>query len=151
MENIIFGDAKEEDIPELICLLNALFTIEIDFKPNVENQHKGLKLLIDHPASGTIKVARNSLGKVIGMVSAQLVISTAQGAYSAWIEDMVVESGYRGQNIGKRLLSHSLEWAKAHGATRAQLLVDLSNESALGYYQHLSWEGTQLQARRIFL
>jgi GNAT superfamily N-acetyltransferase len=84
------------------------------------------------------------------MVSAQLVISTAQGTASAWIEDMVIDAAFRGCGIGKQLLQKTLDWAKSKGATRAQLLVDIENSEALGYYQHLNWESTQLQARRVF-
>ena len=151
MDSISYFQAQSTDIADLVSLLATLFSIEQDFKPDFSNQEKGLALLILSPNTGTICVAKNTNGKVIGMVSAQLVISTAQGAPSAWVEDMVGEEAYRGQGIGKQLLQQALDWAKAKGATRAQLLVDLSNSEALGYYQHLQWETTQLQARRIFL
>ena len=85
------------------------------------------------------------------MVTAQLIISTAQGTASAWIEDMVIDAVYRKHGIGKQLLQNILAWAKTKGATRVQLLVDTANTEALGYYQHLHWEATQLQAHRMFL
>jgi ribosomal protein S18 acetylase RimI-like enzyme len=53
--------------------------------------------------------------------------------------------------LGRALLDATLVWAKQKGASRAQLLVDIENEPALGYYQHLGWQSTQLQARKIFL
>ena len=149
--NIIFNEATATDIPDLVKLLSVLFSIEKDFNPDFAKQQKGLALLIENKANGTIQVARDASSKVIGMVSAQLVISTAQGAASAWIEDMVVDPGYQGHGIGKQLLNHVLTWAKNKGATRAQLLVDMDNADARGYYQHLHWESTQLQARRVFL
>jgi GNAT superfamily N-acetyltransferase len=98
-----------------------------------------------------IKVARDSQLNAIGMVSAQLVISTAQGAPSAWVEDMVISQHYRASGVGKQLLAEVIAWAKAKGATRAQLLVDIENTSALGYYAHLGWESTQLQARKLLI
>jgi len=151
MENITYNEAVETDIADLVNLLSVLFSIEKDFHPDLAKQQKGLELLIKNNATTTIQVARNAAGKVIGMVTAQLVISTAQGAASAWIEDMVVDSSYRGLGIGKQLLEQILAWAKNKGATRAQLLVDIANTDALGYYEHLKWESTQLQARRVFL
>ena len=149
--NIIFNEATAADIPDLVKLLSVLFSIEKDFNPDFTKQQKGLVLLIENKANATIQVARDASSKVIGMVSAQLVISTAQGAASAWIEDMVIDAGYQGHGIGKQLLNHVLTWAKNKGATRAQLLVDIDNADAIGYYQHLNWESTQLQARRVFL
>ena len=151
MKNIIYGEASVADIADLVHLLSVLFSIEKDFNPDLAKQQKGLQLLIKNQHSATIQVARNIAGKVVGMVSAQLVISTAQGAASAWVEDMVIDEAYRGHGIGKQLLYNTLTWAKNKGATRAQLLVDIKNIDAVGYYQHLNWEATQLQARRVFL
>ena len=151
MKNITYGEANETDIADLVHLLSLLFNIEKDFNPDTSKQQKGLELLLKNNATATIQVAKNDTGKVIGMVSAQLVISTAEGAPSAWVEDMVVDATYRGYGIGKQLLQNALAWAKNKGATRAQLLVDTANTDALGYYQHLKWEATQLQARRVIL
>lgn len=151
MENINYEEATSSDIDDLSRLLTDLFTIEKDFKPDIAKQKIGLDLLIKKNGASTIQVAKNTKGKIIGMVTAQLVTSTAQGASSAWIEDMIVDADYRGHGIGKQLLQQALDWAKNNGATRAQLLVDIENTAALGYYEHLKWESTQLQARRIFL
>ncbi len=151
MEEISYDVANEADIDDLVKLLAILFGIEKDFNADFTKQQKGLELLLKNSATATIQVARNPLGKAIGMVTAQLLISTAQGTASAWIEDMVIDAAYRKQGIGKQLLQNTLEWAKTKGATRVQLLVDTANTEALGYYQHLHWEATQLQARRMLL
>lgn len=149
--NISIENAGILDIPALVSLLAILFRIEADFQADVAKQTKGLTLLINASENGVIKVAKNQEGQIIGMVSAQLVISTAQGSSSAWVEDMVIEDAYRDKGVGKALLEAALIWAKGKGATRAQLLVDTENTPALGYYAHLGWESTQLQARKIFL
>lgn len=143
--------AQAEDIPVLCELLQQLFSIEQDFTPDLEKQSAGLQLLLAKPERGAILVAQQVSGKVIGMVSAQLVISTAQGTPAAWIEDMVVETNYRGNGLGRQLLDSILTWAKAQGATRAQLLVDMDNQPAIAYYNHLGWNTTRLQARNIYL
>jgi len=151
MSDFTIDDARLEDIPALVNLLAELFSIEADFSADTTKQVKGLELLLAASEQAAIKVARDSHQKVIGMVSTQLVISTAQGSPSAWIEDMVVSKEIRGGGVGRALLDSAQEWAKAHGATRMQLLVDIENQPAIGYYQHLGWQATQLQARRLFL
>ena len=151
MEKILYDVANQADIADLVNLLAILFGIEKDFSADFSKQQKGLELLVKNSATATIQVARNPAGKAIGMVTAQLVISTAQGAASIWVEDMVIEAAYRKYGIGKQLLQNTLAWAKNKGATRAQLLVDTANTEALGYYQHLHWEATQLKAHRVFL
>ncbi len=152
MQTITIDNATPSDIPALVELLAELFSIEVDFKPDTERQVLGLTLLLSNAEQAVIKVARDIAkdGAVVGMVSAQLVISTAQGTPSAWLEDMVVSRAYRSGGVGRRLLDAVREWAKTKGATRAQLLVDTENLPAVGYYQHLGWEATQLQARRLF-
>jgi GNAT superfamily N-acetyltransferase len=151
IENITYDEATVADIADLVRLLSDLFSIEKDFNPDIKKQQKGLTLLLNNTATATIQVARNESGKAVGMVSAQLVISTAQGATSAWVEDMVIDAHYRGHGIGKQLLQNALKWTKDKGATRAQLLVDIENGDAVGYYAHLKWQTTQLQVRRLFL
>jgi len=129
--SIRIEDACPEDIPALSDLLDTLFSIEQDFQPDSERQIRGLALLLQHPDRASIKVARNECGQLVGMVSAQLVISTSEGAPSAWVEDMVVREGWRSQGVGQALLENLLEWASSHGATRAQLLVDIDNMPAV--------------------
>jgi GNAT superfamily N-acetyltransferase len=140
-----------DDVPALVGLLNTLFSIEQDFTPDVLKQKTGLALLIQQPQTAVIKVLRDASGISVGMVSAQLVISTAQGAPSAWVEDMVISEPYRAKGYGRLLLQSALDWAAEKGATRAQLLVDLDNEPALGYYTHLGWQASRMGMRRLML
>jgi GNAT superfamily N-acetyltransferase len=149
--DIRIENASIADIPNLVILLNELFSIEQDFQANEARQIAGLTLLLQSPQHAVIKVARNSNGLAIGMVSAQLVISSAQGTPSAWIEDMIISQAYRAQGLGRLLLDSALDWAKQKGATRAQLLVDLDNEPALDYYEHLGWQASRMGMRRLIL
>lgn len=142
--------ATAADIPALVELLAALFTIEQDFTPDLDKQSRGLAGVIANP-NGIVTVALDDAGAVIGMSSAQLVFSTAEGAWSAWIEDVVVATPWRGHGIGRALLRHLLDWSAQRGATRAQLLVDLDNPPALDFYRHLGWAETRLAARRLGL
>jgi GNAT superfamily N-acetyltransferase len=138
--------ATSDDIESLVKLLNALFSIEQDFTPNEDAQRSGLRMLLDNPNNGQIFVAHHPQAKVIGMVSAQLVISTAMGAPSAWLEDMVIFEPFRGQGVGKMLLESAKQWAKSKGAKRLQLVADADNEPALAFYKHLNWQPTRLFA-----
>jgi GNAT superfamily N-acetyltransferase len=144
--SITIKPATANDIESLVKLLNTLFSIEQDFTPDEVAQRSGLKMLLDNPTHGQIFVAHHPQAKVIGMVSAQLVISTAMGAPSAWLEDMVVFEPFRGQGVGKALLDSAKEWAKAKGAKRIQLVADADNAPALEFYKHLDWQPTRLFA-----
>ncbi len=147
----IIEPATHDDVPAMSALLDDLFSIEQDFEPNGDNQMRAMHLLLDLPDRACLLVARDEIGQIAGMVSGQLVISTAQGGPSMWIEDMVVREDTRGQGVGRQLLETLLQWALGKGASRAQLLVDLDNTPALGYYDHLGWQATRLAARRVLL
>lgn len=151
MTEIRIDAARLEDIPAMTALLAELFSIEQDFVPDLSRQEKGLALLLQEHTRATVRVARDSTRQVVGMVTAQLVISTAEGALSAWIEDVVVAPHARGDGIGRILLEAVLGWSFEQGATRAQLLVDLGNAPALDFYQHLGWQQTHFSVRRIHL
>ena len=142
--------ATAADIPALVELLAALFTIEQDFSPDLDKQSRGLAGVIANP-NGLVAVALDDTDAVVGMSSAQLVFSTAEGAWSAWVEDVVVADQWRGRGLGRALLQHVLDWSAERGATRAQLLVDLDNPPALDFYRHLGWAETRLAARRLSL
>jgi GNAT superfamily N-acetyltransferase len=144
--SIHIESANAQDVDALVELLNVLFSIEQDFTPDEAAQRKGLLLLLGNPAQGQIFVARHPQAGVVGMVSAQLVISTAMGAPSAWIEDMVLRDEFRGQGLGKSLLDAAAEWAKTKGAKRIQLVADADNAPALEFYKHLGWQPTRLFA-----
>lgn len=141
--------ALASDIPELIELLRTLFSLERDFAFDAGRQRRGLTRLLAEPRDrASVLVARDD-GAIAGMVSGQLVISTAEGAPSVWIEDMVVAPAFRGRGIGRALLRGVTDWAVAQGASRAQLLADSDNTSALAFYRHLGLEPTNLVALRL--
>jgi GNAT superfamily N-acetyltransferase len=134
-----------------VGLLAALFAIEQDFQADTSRQREGLTLLLREPPQRAAVMVAREAGRVVGMASAQLVISTAEGAPSAWIEDVVIAASHRGRGLARDLLAALLDWAGQQGATRAQLLADGGNEPALGFYRHLGWETTRLGAWRVFL
>jgi GNAT superfamily N-acetyltransferase len=138
--------AVSTDIEPLVELLTVLFSIEKDFQPNPEAQRLGLSMLLDRKDLGQILVARHATLGVVGMISIQLVISTAVGAPSAWIEDVVLQEAFRGQGVGLSLLESAKNWAKDKGARRVQLLADADNTPALEFYKKHAWQPTRLFA-----
>jgi ribosomal protein S18 acetylase RimI-like enzyme len=139
--------ARPEDLDALVALLGQLFTIEADFRPDPGRQRRGLALLLAEPGRAVVLVAERE-ARVVGMVTAQLVVSTAEGAPSAWVEDMVVDAAERGRGAGRALLEELERRARALGATRLQLLADRGNARALAFYARLGWVGTRLVCLR---
>ncbi|MFW6305775.1 MAG: GNAT family N-acetyltransferase [Bacillota bacterium] len=135
--------ANKKDIPELIYLLQILFTIEEDFNFDISKHKKGLKLMLSDKNRCCILVAEYQ-EKVVGMCTSQLLCSTAEGGLIALIEDMVIKKEYRRQGMGKLLLTAIEKWSLDKNAKRIQLLADRNNVPALEFYKKVNWDLTQL-------
>lgn len=146
---VVIRKAETGDLPSLVGLLQMLFQIERDFTPQPQKQQRGLELLLDDPLRSVIMVVETE-GRIVGMGTAQLVVSTAEGAWSGWIEDLILDEAYRGFGIGRRLLADVAKWCFEQGATRVQLLADRENTPALLFYSRVGWEKTNLVGLRRF-
>lgn len=141
-QNYLVRTAGFQDIPKLISLLRILFSIEKDFTADEAKQRQGLELMLkDHKRCVMVAEFNHD---VVGMCTAQIVISTAEGGYAALVEDMIVDEGYRGQGIGGALLTSIEQWAINHDVKRLQLVADRNNTRALDFYRALEWNTTQL-------
>lgn len=134
--------AQTKDLPALIHLLQELFSIEEDFTFDAEKQAVGLTLLLGSETA-RILVAENNK-KVVGMATAQLVVSTAEGGTAMVVEDVVVVKNMRQKGVATDLLTHLIDWGRDKGATRLQLLADKNNNPALEFYQKKGFTTTQL-------
>jgi ribosomal protein S18 acetylase RimI-like enzyme len=141
--------ARQQDLEQLVELLRLLFSVEEDFNIDFGKQYQGLALMLNNDRGQVL--AAEVDGRVVGMVTGQLVVSTAEGGPSVLVEDMVVASGQRGRGVGRALLTALAHWARQQGATRMQLLADVNNQPALGYYRHLGWQDTALVCRRQYI
>ena len=147
---VLIRSADPGDLADLVSLLGELFAIEADFCADSEKQGRGLRALLARGKDGHILVAEVD-GRVVGMCTVQVVISTAEGGPVGLVEDMVVAHAWRGLGIGPRLLASLEDWARARGLTRLQLLADCENHPALEFYAAQGWVDTQLVARRKLL
>lgn len=143
---VLIRHATPADIPQMVELIKLLFSIEEDFAINEDKQRRGLELLIAKPDACAL-VADTGHG-VVGMCTGQIVISTAEGAASVWVEDVVVAEAFRSQGIATKLTGELVNWAKSQGATRLQLLTEVENTPALKFYHRQGWLRTHLIALR---
>ncbi len=135
--------AESNDIPQMIQLLKLLFEIEADFEFNPAKHQAALTAIIDDDSCGAL-VATDENQTVVGMCMAQWVISTATGKKSAWMEDLVVLPEYRSCGVGKQLIEAIQQWAIDQGCNRIQLVYDLDNLPAIGFYQNQGFNSTRL-------
>jgi GNAT superfamily N-acetyltransferase len=149
-ESISVVPAGAVDLPAMSALISSLFAVEPDFSINEARQIAGLRMQLDDPARSVVLKAVDE-GKLVGMLTVQLVASTAQGTWSALMEDVVVAPSHRGRGVGKALVKEAEAWAVSKGATRMQLLVDNKNTPAITFYDQQGYEATRMICRRKYL
>ncbi len=144
------GAAIPDDVPELVELLGILFTQEHELSPDPVKQRRALELILADPSRGRIYVAREA-GKVVAMAALHFTTSTAEGGKVAWFEDCIVRPEHRRKGIGKALLEHVIEQARAEGALRLMLLTDGDNERAQALYRKTGFANSAMLAMRLTL
>ncbi len=140
---VFVRDARFSDIPALVGLLALLFSIEEGFAFDEAKQRRGLEMMLQDTSARQVFVAEAD-GGVVGMCSVQTLISTAEGAAAATVEDVVVQPAFQGQGVGRRLLDALEGWCRGRGITRLHIMADRNNPPALDFYRRLEWQPTQL-------
>lgn len=126
--------ATLENLNELSPLLSLLMDQEADFKPDLEAQERGLKMIIESPEIG--KVLKLELeGRIIGMINILFTVSTALGNKVAIFEDFVMLPELRNLGYGKMLFAAATELATEHGCKRITLLTDRDDISSRRFYK----------------
>ncbi|MDW7771389.1 MAG: GNAT family N-acetyltransferase [Desulfobulbaceae bacterium] len=139
---LVIRPGRQSDLDQMVCLLKKLFTIEKDFTFKEQFQRRGLQIMLANE-SGCIMVAE-AAGEIVGMCSAQLTVSTAEGGAAMLVEDVIVHEDFRRRGVGRQLMSRLAEWGRGKGVSRIQLLADRNNTAALAFYRKLGWQTTEL-------
>jgi GNAT superfamily N-acetyltransferase len=139
--------ATVADIEACVALVRQLFALEADFEFDADRVRRGLTLLMGSGDDRIVLVV-DCEGAVVAMVTLQIVVSTAEGGLSVWLEDLVVDAAVRRAGLGALLLSAAEQWALSRGAHRLQLVADAGNLPALAFYAKRGWSTTRLVVRR---
>lgn len=142
MADIIIRKALKQDLATLVDLLQQPFSIEKGFQRNPIKQKKGLKMMLENPR-GVVLVAEDS-GRIVGMSTGQLLVSTAEGGPSLLIDDVIVAEDKQNKGIGKKLVEAVCRWASTFEATSFQLLADAANSRGIDFYKNTGWDTTNL-------
>ncbi|HXL26980.1 MAG TPA: GNAT family N-acetyltransferase [Chthoniobacterales bacterium] len=142
--------ATIEDLPSLTELLMDLFAQESDFRPDYNNQMRGLRLLLEQPNRGRIFVLR-SASKIIGMINLLFTISTAEGGFVILLEDLIVDRNFRDQGLGSELLKYAIDYAKQKNFLRITLLTDRISEPSLTFFEKHGFQRSSMVPMRLWL
>src|SRR6266853_241165 len=142
--------ATIEDLSLLAELLMELFGQEPDFRPDYNNQMRGLRLMLEQPSRGRIFVLR-SANKIIGMINLLFTISTAEGGFVILLEDLIVDRNFRDQGLGSELLKYAIDYAKQKNFLRITLLTDRISEPSLTFFEKHGFQRSPMVPMRLWL
>jgi ribosomal protein S18 acetylase RimI-like enzyme len=108
----------------------------------------GLAAIVAEPG-GRLLIARDESGRIVG--TATLSTYRSPTAWRAHIDDVVVDSGARGQGIGEALTAEAIRLARELGADQVDLTSSPRREAANRLYQRLGFEQRTTNAYRLVL
>ena len=125
-------EASEQTLDDINRLLPQL-------SKSVSDHASSLKSLqeIIHNTNAALIVARDD-GHVIGI--AALYIITKLTKRSAFVEDVVVDSAYRGQGLGEKIMRELIDRARAAGVNSLSLTSRAERVAGNKLYQKLGFE-----------
>jgi GNAT superfamily N-acetyltransferase len=140
--------ATLEDMPQLVELLSALFSVEEDFVPDPRKQEQGVRMILEQPSRGRIFVLRTD-HMAVGMANLLFTISTAEGGFVVLLEDVIVHPEHRGQGYGGQLLDYVIQYAREKGFKRITLLTDRISAESQSFFQKRGFKFSSMIPMRL--
>lgn len=132
-------EAKESDLPAIEGLLeelvNAMQDLEgFDISKAIENCH----ILLDD-ANGNLLVAKVG-DSVVGFVDFTTRKTALHPAPCGLIDELIVAKKYRGQGIGRQLISAAIDKCRKLGCCEIEVSTQKTNAKAREFYKSLGFE-----------
>lgn len=145
---VVVTPAEPNDVPEIAELLEEIDlsygTTKLDPLEEREEQIRTL-LFRDAPAAYVI-VARER-EQAVGLAAYSFVWPAVGITQSLYLKELYVAQSHRRNGIGRALMGHLHEFAKAHACSRVEWTTDRDNEPAREFYERLGFE---VEAAKLF-
>jgi len=150
---LIFRLATQSDLVEIVRML-------ADDRLGANREHFSEPLLagyveafasIDQDPNNEILVLQDREGTLLGFLQVTYIPNlTYQGRWRALIEGVRVRSENRSGGVGKALMGHAIERARARNCNLVQLTSDKTRTQALRFYESLGFNATH-EGFKLFL
>ena len=116
---------------------------------------EALQRLLPQLSDAATPITERQLRRIIASPCTRLFMAMEEGRYVATmtlvfyqlptglrarLEDVVVDSGERGKGLGRQLVAHAIETARAGGARALDLTSNPSRHAANSLYQRMRFE-----------
>ncbi|RJP32521.1 MAG: GNAT family N-acetyltransferase [Actinobacteria bacterium] len=143
--NAIIREARPEDFEDVFVLVRELRDHFGDGHKPIDDEvvRETYRRFLDHEDQ-YIYVAEVEKGKVAGMLNMSIVDSLYENRPSAYIDLLIVNSGYRGKGLGRMLLDKA--FARAVERDCCEIGVDTTNDNdgAIGFYRAYGFDHSNI-------
>jgi GNAT superfamily N-acetyltransferase len=136
MDDITIVPAREADVPAILRMIKGLAEYERLSHQVVATEDSLRETLFGARPAAEVVLAYNG-GEPIGFALFFHNYSTFMGRPGLYLEDLFVVPSWRGQGVGKLLLTHLASIAVERRCGRMEWAVLDWNESAIGFYKRL--------------
>lgn len=139
--DLIFRDAREEDLPSIVRLLaddDLGRTRERHQDPLPESYHAAFRAIEADPNNRLVVVERE--GEVVGCLQLTFLPSISfQGGWRLQVEGVRIDRRLRGQGVGERVFGWAVEQGRARRCRMVQLTTNNARPDAIRFYERLGF------------
>jgi N-acetylglutamate synthase-like GNAT family acetyltransferase len=143
----VIRKATDRDIPRILELYEQLTEEKLDLSPDIAK--RVFSEITALPRQEFLVAEKD--GRVAGTLFLQIVPNLSHNARPwAMVENMVVDSQYRRQGIGRELMRYAFSRCRGAGCYKVQLLSNKKRLEAHQFYRSLGFEDSALGFRIYF-
>ncbi|MEM6783571.1 MAG: GNAT family N-acetyltransferase [Bacteroidota bacterium] len=142
---IVIRQAQADDLDDVLALWQYLDAYQARLDPTLRPVDDAerlwaseFKVLLHDKEGGCFLVAEDE-GRIVGLVTARAVqprpLYTPQPY--AFVDEVVVDPGWRGRGVATRLIGTVQAWAQSHGLARVEARVVAANEHARAFWRRV--------------
>lgn len=130
--SLTIKDAVLDDAADITRLIQML-AIDEDFPSHLTEEF--IPKFLSHPGCGVLLAISD--GQTIGMLSYSIQPNLFHAGDTCTIQELIVESDFRGQGIGSALIKAILEKAEQYGCMEVSISAMPDNLKAIALYRGL--------------
>ncbi len=135
-DNLVIRPFRQSDISTIFFLIKRL-AIEQGKIHEFKNDPDNFKNIFSNSPLSINSILAEHSGTAIGICLYFFSFSTWRGETGIYIQDLFVESQYRKNKIGKKLIHRAMTEGSNKGATYLRLAVNNQNRTAKTFYSSL--------------
>ena len=129
--------AQPSDVASILQLLHTQLQ-EHDIVLTDQALQRATQGLIEDHKLGRILTARLD-GELVGVAVISFLWTLEHGGPAAWLDEVYVEPGRRGDGIGRKLVEAAMQVARDSGCIALDLEVDAGHEAAERLYERMEF------------